>query len=158
VLTSVNRILHERQLEEYYCTLCYAEFDLRRHVVTLSNSGLPYPIRCSGDTCAPLVLPGVPLGSFGISTYDEQSFDLHTGDVYVFCTDGIYETFNEAGEEFGAGRVIDVVTAYRDRPARDIVAAIFDAMSSFRGGAPQTDDQTAVAVKITKPSSERPQS
>ena len=24
VLTAINRILHERQLEEYYCTLCYA--------------------------------------------------------------------------------------------------------------------------------------
>ena len=24
VLTSINRIMHERQLEEYYCTLCYA--------------------------------------------------------------------------------------------------------------------------------------
>ena len=30
VLTSLNRILHERQLEEYYCTLCYAVFDLKR--------------------------------------------------------------------------------------------------------------------------------
>ena len=48
MLTSINRILHERQLEEYYCTLCYAQFDLRHHTLTLANSGLPFPIRCSG--------------------------------------------------------------------------------------------------------------
>ena len=30
VLSSVNTILHQRQLEEYYCTLCYAIFDLKR--------------------------------------------------------------------------------------------------------------------------------
>jgi phosphoserine phosphatase RsbU/P len=149
VLTSMNRILHERKLEEYYCTLCYAEFDLRRNVVTLSSSGLPYPIRCSGERCAQLDLPGVPLGSFGASTYDEHTFDLHVGDIYVFCTDGIYETFNAAGEEFGAARVIEVLNALRDQPAKDIVAAIFGAMARFRGDAPQTDDQTAVVVKIT---------
>ena len=70
MLTSINRILHERQLEEYYCTLCYAQFDLRQHTVTLANSGLPYPIRCSADgsECAQIDLPGVPLGSFGTTT------------------------------------------------------------------------------------------
>ena len=40
VLSSVNTILHQRQLEEYYCTLCYAVFDLKRRTMTLANSGL----------------------------------------------------------------------------------------------------------------------
>src|SRR5262249_34825877 len=52
VLASTNTILYERQLEEYYCTLCYSVFDVKRRTVTMSNSGLPYPIRCSGDTIA----------------------------------------------------------------------------------------------------------
>ena len=30
VLASTNTILHERQLEEYYCTLCYSIFDFKR--------------------------------------------------------------------------------------------------------------------------------
>jgi hypothetical protein len=30
VLESMNTILHDRQLEEYYCTLCYALFDFKR--------------------------------------------------------------------------------------------------------------------------------
>ena len=45
VLASMNTILNERQLESYYCTLCYAVFDLKRRQVVLANSGLPYPIR-----------------------------------------------------------------------------------------------------------------
>ena len=64
VLSSVNTILHQRQLEEYYCTLCYTIFDLKRRTITLANSGLPYPIRCSAEGCAQIELPGVPLGSF----------------------------------------------------------------------------------------------
>jgi sigma-B regulation protein RsbU (phosphoserine phosphatase) len=45
VLASMNAILHERQLEEYFCTLCYASFDLRKRQLVMANSGLPYPIR-----------------------------------------------------------------------------------------------------------------
>src|SRR5262249_15851446 len=51
VLQSMNTLLHERQLEEYYCTLCYALFDMERRSVVLASSGLPYPVRCSGETC-----------------------------------------------------------------------------------------------------------
>lgn len=149
-LTSINRILHERQLEEYYCTLCYALFDLRHHTVTFANSGLPYPIRCTADgqTCSQLELPGVPLGSFGTTTYDELTVPANAGDVFVFCSDGIFETFNEAGAELGADAVCHVVQENRDQPAKDIVARIFGAMSAFRGTFPQTDDQTAVVVRI----------
>lgn len=149
-LTSINRILHERQLEEYYCTLCYAIFDLRRHTVTMANSGLPYPIRCTADgaTSAQIELPGVPLGSFGTTSYDEIVVPANIGDVFVFCSDGIFETFSESGAELGAAPIAEIVRAYRDKPAADIVARIFDTMSAFRGNAEQTDDQTAVVVRI----------
>jgi sigma-B regulation protein RsbU (phosphoserine phosphatase) len=141
--------MHERQLEEYYCTLCYAVFDLKRRTVTFSNSGLPYPIRASGEDIAQINLPGVPLGSFGGSTYDEVSFDLATNDVFVFCSDGIYEAWNAAGEDFGADSIIKVVSQNRDKPAKEIVSAIFGAMQAFRGDAEQTDDQTTVVVRIS---------
>src|SRR5688500_349901 len=105
VLQSMNTILHERQLEEYYCTLCYAFFDFKRRSVTISNSGLPYPIHCSGEECGQIELPGVPLGSFPGVTYDEKSVPLKKGDVFVFCTDGIFEALDPAGKEFGARRL-----------------------------------------------------
>jgi len=47
-LESMNTILHERQLESYYCTLCYAHFDFKRRIVTMANSGLPFPSRLRG--------------------------------------------------------------------------------------------------------------
>jgi sigma-B regulation protein RsbU (phosphoserine phosphatase) len=148
VLSSVNTILHQRQLEEYYCTLCYAIFDLKRRTVTLANSGLPYPIRASGDGVSQIELPGVPLGSFPGSAYDELTFALHAGDLFVFCSDGVSEAMNADGEEFGSARLIDVVTQSRDLAPRALVDAIFDAVEAFRQGFPPNDDMTAVAVKI----------
>jgi sigma-B regulation protein RsbU (phosphoserine phosphatase) len=149
VLASTNTILHQRQLEEYYCTLCYALFDFKRRVVTLANSGLPYPIRCSGDVAAQIQLPGVPLGSFAGSTYDEMSFDLAAGDVFVFCSDGVFEANDALGREFGVERLLTIVHEMRQTTAREIVDAIFAAVETFRGETPPNDDMTAVAVKIT---------
>jgi sigma-B regulation protein RsbU (phosphoserine phosphatase) len=149
VLMSLDRILHERGLEEYYCTLCYAVFDLKRRVVTMANSGLPYPVFVSGKKAAQIELPGVPIGSFGRSSYDEIAIDLKPGDVIVFCSDGISETFSESGEEFGSPRVVAVAREHKDKPAKEIVEAVFGAMRQFRGNADQTDDQTVVVVKLT---------
>ena len=148
VLRSMNTTLHERHLEEYYCTLCYAFFDFARRTVTLSNSGLPYPIRCSAESCGQIELPGVPLGSFPGIIYDEVTLALRPDDLFVFCTDGIFEALNPKGAEFGARRLCEVIAAERKESARGIVDAIFHAVTSFRGTEPQTDDMTAVAIKI----------
>ena len=149
VLQVMNTMLHERQLEEYYCTLCYSFIDFSSRTITLSNSGLPYPIRYSADACGQIELPGVPLGSFPGVTYDEKTLDLHDGDVFVFCTDGIFEAQNGSGAEFGARRVCEVVRTHAGTTARQIVDAIFDEVNQFRGNVVQNDDMTAVAVKIT---------
>ena len=153
VLMSINTILHERQLEEYYCTLCYAVFDLKRRTVTLANSGLPYPIRASGDTTGPIVLPGVPLGSFFGVSYDELSFPLHPKDVYVFCSDGVSEAMNEKGDEFTPARLIQVVERTRHLTAREIVHAIVEAVAEHRAGFAPNDDMTVVALKMNETTS-----
>jgi sigma-B regulation protein RsbU (phosphoserine phosphatase) len=149
VLASMNTILHERQLEEYYCTLCYAVFEFKRRVLTLANSGLPYPIRCSGDSVAQIELPGVPLGSFAGSSYDELTIDLAPGDVYVFFSDGVSEANDALGREFGYDRLLAVIRETRHESARAIVDTIFSAVQAFRGDTPPNDDMTAVALRIT---------
>src|SRR5262245_59914525 len=117
VLQAMNTILHERHLEEYYCTLCYALFDFAHRSVTLSNSGLPYPIRCSAGTCGQIELPGVPLGSFPGIIYDEVTLELRSDDLFVFCTDGIFEALDPHGTEFGARRLCEVVEKHQGESA-----------------------------------------
>ena len=148
-LMSINTILHERQLEEYYCTLCYAIFDLKRRNVTLANSGLPYPVHASGEACGLIEVPGVPLGSFSGMTYDEVTVPLTSGDVFVFCSDGVSEAMNRKNEEFGSRRLIDVVSKTKDLTAKEIVYSIVQAVAAHRDGFPPNDDTTVVAVKIT---------
>jgi len=155
VLASMNTILHERQLEEYYCTLLYAVFDFKRRTVTFANAGLPYPIRkrrgddIGGEPATQIELPGVPLGSFAGSNYDEVVLDLKVGDLFVFCSDGVTEAQDSRLREFGSERLLGVVDQVHDQSARAIVDTIFAAVGEFRGDMPPNDDTTVVVVRIT---------
>jgi sigma-B regulation protein RsbU (phosphoserine phosphatase) len=148
LLAGINRILHDRNLEEYYCTLCYAMFEFKKQTVTFANSGLPFPVKCSNGKAEQIHMPGVPLGSFGGSTYEDFTVPLAAGDVFVLCSDGIFEAFNESSQEFGAARVMEVVEQNYTMPAKDIVNAMFSAVQIFCGDAEKSDDRTVVVVKI----------
>ena len=150
VLSSINTILHERQLESYYCTLCYSIFDLKRRTVTLANSGLPYPVHASANGVAQIELPGVPLGSFFGITYDEVALPLEAGDVFVFSSDGVTEAMNAQGDEFTAPRLIEIIENTRQASARESVQAIVQGVQEHRAGAPPNDDMTVVVLKVTE--------
>jgi phosphoserine phosphatase RsbU/P len=154
VLASMNTILYERQLEEYYCTLLYSVFDFKRRTLTLANAGLPYPIRkrCGdlpdGEPAAQIVLPGVPLGSFSGSNYDEVVLEIKPGDLFVFCSDGVSEAQDSLLREFGVERLLTVIDQVHDRSAAGIVDAVFSAVGEFRGEMAPNDDTTVVVAKI----------
>jgi sigma-B regulation protein RsbU (phosphoserine phosphatase) len=150
VLASINTILHERRLEEYYCTLCYASIDMKRRVMTMSNAGLPYPVRCDADGCRLFEIAGLPLGSFEGSAYEEVSFDLKKDDLWVFCTDGIVDAHDQRGREFGTGQLIELIARHRHESTQQVVDAVFDAVHAFRGAARTHDDMTVVALKVTE--------
>ena len=100
--------------------------------------------------CRQIELPGVPLGSFFGVTYDELTLPLALNDVFVFCSDGVFEAMNSRFEEFTADRLLDVVRKTRDRNAREIVHAIVEAVAEHRAGHPPNDDTTVVVLKLTE--------
>jgi sigma-B regulation protein RsbU (phosphoserine phosphatase) len=66
----------------------------------------------------------------------------------VFYSDGVSEAMNVNGEEFGAGRLIEVIERSRQLAPRAIIDDIFQSVETFRDGTPPNDDMTAVTVKI----------
>ena len=150
VLASMNTILHERGLEEYDCTLTYASFDLKRRTVTLANAALPYPIRCSADGCEQIHLPGIPLGSFAGAAYDEVTFDSSAGDtlrvLHRRCVGSVLAlgggVRDRSADRSGEG------AAPRHARRRSWTPSSTRSQT-FRGERAQSDDMTAVAVRIT---------
>jgi sigma-B regulation protein RsbU (phosphoserine phosphatase) len=90
---------------------------------------------------------GIALGLFPARTYDEQSFSLREGDLLAIYSDGVTDAQNQAEEDFGADRLVEVLTQHADQPASEVVARTFDAIDRFAGDAPQFDDITMLVMK-----------
>ena len=61
-------------------------------------------------------------------------------------TDGVTESFNSTGEEFGEQRLTEALRRHRELPAGDLLAAIVDEVRRFSPGE-QYDDITLIVAK-----------
>jgi sigma-B regulation protein RsbU (phosphoserine phosphatase) len=149
LMARVNRTLRRRGVEGLFCTLGYALFDFGARTVRIANSGLPYPLRFRTGTgsCEPLEVGGLPLGAFDGATYEELAMDLASGDVFVFHTDGVSDA-RRGGQEYGTGRLAEVVKRFAARPAPDLGDRIVADVEEFMGHADRGDDITLIVVKI----------
>jgi sigma-B regulation protein RsbU (phosphoserine phosphatase) len=67
--------------------------------------------------------------------------------VLVIYSDGVTESLNEEGEEFGEARLIEIVQKNRGRTAAGLRDRIDEALAKFVGKAKTVDDLTLVIVK-----------
>jgi len=91
---------------------------------------------------------GGPVLGLPMEVAYQRSFErLRPGDLLVLYTDGIPETRNPAGEEFGVQRLVEVVRGHRTEPVADILERVFVAVGVFRDSLSQEDDQTLILIR-----------
>ena len=149
VLSSVNTILHQRQLEEYYCTLCYTIFDLKRRIGDAGQfrPALSNPLlsgRRGADRTA------------GCSARILQRFHVRRGDLRTArgrCLRLLHGRRFRGDEREWRGVHGCATPRRRDAlartPAKALVDEIFRAVAEWRADTPPNDDMTAVAIRIT---------
>jgi sigma-B regulation protein RsbU (phosphoserine phosphatase) len=90
---------------------------------------------------------GLGLGMLPGLSYDVGTAVLGPGEILVLYTDGVTESRNSKGEEFGAERLADIVRSEREKDAPAIVDAVFHGLTEFAGCGDPYDDRTLVVVK-----------
>ena len=88
-----------------------------------------------------------PIGIDVRSKYNSIKIPLHEGDVAALYTDGIIETLNAAGEQYGAARLAKLIADNHSDHSKDIVNKIKNDMISFIGKAQTHDDRTLLIIK-----------
>jgi serine phosphatase RsbU (regulator of sigma subunit) len=151
VLTRANRVLAEDVDFERFVTLILAWLDPRAPSLVYANAGHPsgYVLDAAGRVKATLKRLGIPLGIQRDVTYAAApALSLSAGDMVLLLTDGIEEAMSPQNSFFGVDRVLEVLRRHADRPAADIVEAVFGAVRDFSQDLPQLDDLTVVVVKV----------
>jgi sigma-B regulation protein RsbU (phosphoserine phosphatase) len=81
------------------------------------------------------------------SLYGEGRRELGVGDLVVLFTDGVVETPNGDGEEFGDRRLVEILGRHRTAPLDQVVAEVVTALERWSGGGAPHDDLTIVLAR-----------
>jgi serine phosphatase RsbU (regulator of sigma subunit)/catechol 2,3-dioxygenase-like lactoylglutathione lyase family enzyme len=146
-LQSVNRLFFENTEESAYATLFFAEYDDASRRLRYVNCGHFSPLVLRLDnTIERLDSTGTVLGIFEQWDCEVGECRLDPGDTLALYTDGITESRNDAGDEFGESGLVDALRRHRELPSEALVAAIVREVQKFSPHE-QHDDITLIAAK-----------
>ena len=103
----------------------------------------------SGNPPQRLNRGGMVLGIFDHQQYEEEEICLRTGDRVLMYTDGVTESHNAQGEEFGESQILDLVCRLQGGDASTLTNEVVNAATLFSHGNLE-DDLTVVALSITR--------
>jgi len=143
-----NGFLHRSTSPDKFVTLFYGILDPHARTLSYSNAGheAPFLSRATGEFLR-LEKGGLILSILEDFAYEEETVELHHGDVLVIYSDGVSEAMNPDGEQFGEAKIQEVIAAHRTRPAAGIIDALIKAVRAHAGAAPQADDMTLIVVR-----------
>jgi len=119
-------------------------------LLLISNAGMPYPIVKRGNQAWELEVNGMPLGLVSGAEYEDLSVDLEAGDYVIFCSDGVIEATNEAGDMYQTDRLLEVLRqADVGISAQKMVDLIVGDVTAFVGDVEPSDDMTVVVLNYS---------
>jgi phosphoserine phosphatase RsbU/P len=101
VLLGLNEALCGK-FEHHFVTAAYVFIDVQNRTLTYAGAGHPPLLLWGPEGVRSVEENGLFLGKFSFATYTSTKLPLTPGDRILLYTDGIPETTNPAGEEFGA--------------------------------------------------------
>ena len=147
LLGLLNHQLYESTPPEKYATLFLGIYDGRSRRLTYSNGGHLPPILIGKDgSVRRLEVGGTVVGLFDAMPYEEDSVEMHTGEIFLAYSDGVTEPENDFGE-FGEQRLIDLVRDNRNLPLPEISQIVTAAVDTWIGEKEQPDDVTLVLAR-----------
>ena len=150
-LEEVNDLLDAENEAAMFVTLFYSIFDPKNSEFCYANGGHNEPIIVHPDGSTTVIPPtgGTALGILPGIPYQEETVSLQSGDTVILYTDGITEAFNSQGELFGLDRLCAVFRDRQPTSAKDASTIVFDAVNTFAGDEPQSDDQACLVFRRT---------
>ncbi len=146
LMADANRIFCDGTISSFFATLVCGRLD-RDGSVTIANAGHCRPLHLQQGAVSEICATGFPLGLKRDSAYSVHSLTLAAGDILILFSDGLSETFNPAGEEYGTERLASLVSAQPKLSPQELLAATLADLERFRAGRPRADDLTVMVIR-----------
>ncbi len=145
----LNRSFSESRWDNRFITFFFGVLNPKTHEIRFFNAGHIPPILVSPDGSIQMLGEekiGLPLGVMEDTEYDESSFTIENGQNLVIISDGITDAMNAQEQYFQMQGVFDHLKQSRTRSVTEFGKNLINAVQSFAGRVPQTDDQSLLVV------------
>jgi serine phosphatase RsbU (regulator of sigma subunit) len=143
----INSYLAGATADNRFATFAMVAIDAEGGLRAVNAGHLPVLIRRREGTIEEINSSGLPLGILDVASYSESVAEIEPGELVVLFTDGLTEAEDSNEEEFGVGRVAEVVAGLEEPTAEKLCGAILDAVEAFTGGGALHDDATLLVVE-----------
>jgi phosphoserine phosphatase RsbU/P len=148
ILERLNASLVENNDTCMFATLFCGLLDPELGMLRFASGGHTPPMLLRDGKAAPIPQEhGPALGVSDGATYPANRLTLQPGDTLAFYTDGVDEAFNPTEEMFGHDRLAETLARHARLDVRSSGERILEAVKSFAGGTPQSDDITLVLLR-----------
>jgi sigma-B regulation protein RsbU (phosphoserine phosphatase) len=149
IMERASRLFCESTLSTHFATLVCGRAE-RNGDMELCNAGHLPPLLWRGGTARSIESTGLPLGLFCSTEYSAEKMQLQKGDVLLLYTDGVSESQNPRGEEFGVQNLMEVLKTRPPGSPQDLIRSCVSNLASFRSGISPGDDLALLAIERTE--------
>ena len=147
LLRSVNQLFYENTDERSYATLFFGDYDDSTRRLRYVNCGHLPPLLVRANGGVERLLPtATVLGLFEKWECTAAEMVFSPGDILALYTDGVTEAPNSAGEDFGEGRLLEILKSQSHLPVPSLLQSVVEAVGQFSAGQ-QYDDVTLVIAR-----------
>jgi serine phosphatase RsbU (regulator of sigma subunit)/predicted enzyme related to lactoylglutathione lyase len=146
-LQSVNRLFFQNTTDSAYATVFFADYDDTARRLRYANCGhlSAIVLRHNGKVDW-LHSTATVLGLFEEWDSPIKECQLSPGDTLALYTDGVTESFDASGEEFGEQRLVEALRQNEAMTASHTLASVVEQIQSF-SPSEQHDDITLIVAK-----------
>ena len=146
---AVNQTLFHVGHGEYQMSCAMMVFDVQGASLQFANGGHPFPCVFNRGTgqVASAAVRGPLLGKAATMEAKSTVIQLRPGDIYVWFTDGLLETRDAAGTNYGWKGLSASVQRHGALPAEQLRDALIADVRAYAGAGKQEDDLTVVVAE-----------
>jgi len=151
VLAKVNNILCPDNQTCLFVTIFCVVLDIRTGILRYANAGHnpPLVIGADGKVDYMQIPGGFVLGVMENSKCEDRTLQLKPGDAILLYTDGVTEAMDPDHQQFSEARLKEALEKVKDKGPKEMIASLRQEVFGFVRGAPQSDDITMLAVKLS---------
>ena len=149
VMAELNRAVYRLAPRNMFVTACYVMLDkITGDIAYVTAGHEPFMLIKYGDReVKQLRTSGIALGLQAETSFQSQHASMAPGDTLLLYTDGLVETENAAGDEFGISRLESLLHSIPTSSPQEFSDRILSEITAHRNKNSQADDISFVIIR-----------